>query len=179
VGLGSVPTWLRPYAILSNGERFRATLARLVCDAPRRAVVDEFSSVVDRQIAQVGAGAFGKAWRRTGGQVVLLSCHYAILDWVAPDWVFDTASGLFDRGRLRCRPKLEMLIHQTDWRYWPAFEPHHYLRLPHMIAATNYVATIRGEPVAHVAVSTRPGMVEARAARLVVLPEWQGLGIGT
>jgi hypothetical protein len=35
-----------------------------------------------------------------------------------------------------------MCIHQTDWRYWPAFEPHHYLTLPHMIAATNYVATI-------------------------------------
>jgi hypothetical protein len=56
VGLGSVPTWLRPYEALSNGERFRAMLARLVCDAPTFAVVDEFSSVVDRQIARVGAG---------------------------------------------------------------------------------------------------------------------------
>jgi ABC-type glutathione transport system ATPase component len=66
VGLGSVPTWLRPFPVLSNGEKFRATLARLVCEAPRFAVVDEFSSVVDRQIARVGAGAFAKAWRRTG-----------------------------------------------------------------------------------------------------------------
>ncbi|MEX3817192.1 ABC transporter ATP-binding protein, partial [Paraburkholderia sp. BR14262] len=57
VGLGSVPTWLRPFPILSNGEQFRATLARLVCDAPPLAVVDEFSSVVDRQIARIGAGA--------------------------------------------------------------------------------------------------------------------------
>jgi GNAT superfamily N-acetyltransferase len=47
-----------------------------------------------------------------------------------------------------------------------------------MIAATNYVAAIDGAPVAHLAVSTRPGMTEARAARLVVMPEWQGLGIG-
>jgi hypothetical protein len=31
VGLGSVPTWLRPYPVLSNGEKFRADLARLVC----------------------------------------------------------------------------------------------------------------------------------------------------
>src|SRR5262245_27649498 len=50
VGLGDVPAWLRPYAVLSNGEKFRATLARLVAEAPARAVVDEFSSVVDRQI---------------------------------------------------------------------------------------------------------------------------------
>jgi GNAT superfamily N-acetyltransferase len=178
VGLGSVPAWLRPYAVLSNGERFRATLARLVCDAPPLAIVDEFSSVVDRQIAKVGAGAFAKAWRRTGGKAVLLSCHYDILDWLEPDWVFDTAGGQFERGCLRRRPKLEMHIHQTDWRYWPLFEPHHYLKLPHMIAATNYVAAIGGKPVAHLAVSTRAGFLEARACRLVVMPEWQGAGVG-
>lgn len=178
VGLGSVPTWLRPFQVLSNGEQFRATLARLVCEEPPLAVVDEFSSVVDRQIAKVGAGAFAKAWRRTGGKAVLLSCHYDILDWLEPDWVFDTASGQFERGRLWRRPRLEMHIHQTDWRYWTLFEPHHYLKLPHMIAASCYVATIDGEPVAHMAVSTRPGLVEARACRLVVMPEWQGAGVG-
>lgn len=178
VGLGSVPAWLRPFGVLSNGEQFRANLARLVCEAPPLAVIDEFSSVVDRQIARIGAGAFAKAWRRGRGQVVLLSCHYDILDWVQPDWVFDTGSGTFERGSLRRRPRLEMDIHQTDWRHWPAFEPHHYLKLPKMIAATNYVATIDGQLVAHVAVSTRPGLVEARACRLVVMPEWQGAGVG-
>jgi GNAT superfamily N-acetyltransferase len=178
VGLGSVPAWLRPHHVLSNGEQFRATLARLVCDAPKMAVVDEFSSVVDRQIAQVGAGAFAKAWRRTGGKAVLLSCHYDILDWLEPDWILDTATGQFTRGRLRRRPPIELHIHQTNWRYWPLFEPHHYLKVPHMIAAACYVASIGGQPVAHVAFSTRPGMVEARACRLVVMPEWQGAGIG-
>jgi hypothetical protein len=49
VGLGSVPSWLRPYSVLSNGERFRADLARLICDAPAEVVIDEFTSVVDRQ----------------------------------------------------------------------------------------------------------------------------------
>jgi GNAT superfamily N-acetyltransferase len=178
VGLGSVPAWLRPYAALSTGERFRANLARLIADAPARAVLDEFSSVVDRQIARVGAGAFAKAWRRAGGQAALLSCHYDILDWLMPDWVFDTATGQFERGRLRCRPRLDMCIGQTDWRYWPLFEPHHYLKLPHMIAAACYVASIDHEPVAHLAVSTRPGLIEARACRLVVMPEWQGAGVG-
>lgn len=178
VGLGSVPTWLRPYSVLSNGEQFRATLARLLCDAPTFAVVDEFSSVVDRQIAKVGAGAFAKAWRRSKGQVVLLSCHYDILDWVQPDWVFDTGTGQFLRGGLWRRPEVTVDIHQTDWRYWPLFEPHHYLKLPKMVAASCYVATIEGSPVAHLAVSTRPGLVEARACRLVVMPEWQGAGVG-
>lgn len=177
VGLGSVPTWLRPYAVLSNGEQFRANLARLVSEAPERAVLDEFSSVVDRQIARIGAGAFAKAWRRTKGQVVLLSCHYDILDWVRPDWVFDTATGQFQRGCLWRRPAIEVDIESCGWEHWPAFEPHHYLKLPHMIAATCYVARVQGQLVAHVAVSTR-SRVEARACRLVVMPEWQGAGVG-
>jgi len=177
VGLGSVPSWLRPYQVLSNGEKFRADLARLVCDAPDRAVVDEFSSVVDRQIAKVGALAFGKAWRRTGGRAVLLSCHYDILEWLQPDWWFDTADGSLNRRALR-RPKFRLDIYETDWRYWHLFEPHHYLKLPKMIAARNYVGVVNGELVAHLAVSTRPGLVEARACRLVVMPEWQGAGVG-
>lgn len=178
VGLGSVPAWLRPYQVLSQGEQFRASLARLVCEAPKRAVVDEFTSVVDRQIAQVGALAFGKAWRRTGGQCVLLSCHYDVLDWLQPDWVFDTATGRFSWGSLWRRPKIELAIEQTDGAWWPLFEPHHYLKLPRMVAASYYVGLVDGLPVAHLAVATRPGLVEARACRLVVMPEWQGAGVG-
>lgn len=177
VGLGSVPSWLRPYHVLSNGEQFRANLARLIAEAPAQAVVDEFSSVVDRQIARIGAGAFAKAWRRTGGQAVLLSCHYDILDWVQPDWVFNTATGKFTRGWLRQRPRIDVDIWQCGWEHWGAFEPHHYLKLPRMIAATNYVATVDDQLVAHMAVSTR-SRTEARACRLVVMPEWQGAGVG-
>lgn len=178
VGLGSVPSWLRPWSALSNGERFRADLARILCDSPERVVVDEFTSVVDRQVARVGAMAFGKAWRRGGGQAVLLSCHYDIVEWLQPDWIFDTATGRFSGRGLQRRPDIRVEIVETDWSWWPRFEPHHYLRLPKMIAATCYVGLVEGAPVAHVAFATRPGLVEARASRLVVMPEWQGAGIG-
>ena len=181
VGLGDVPAWLRPYAVLSNGEKFRATLARLVAEAPEHAVVDEFTSVVDRQIAKIGALAFSKAWRRTGGQVVLLSCHYDILDWLQPDWLYDTATAKFHGRWLQQRPRFELDVWQTDWRYWPLFEPHHYLKVPRMIASRCYVGAVDDEPVCHLAVGTknvgRKG-VEARACRLVVMPEWQGAGVG-
>lgn len=179
VGLGDVPTWLRPYAVLSNGEKFRADLARIISEAPARIVVDEFTSVVDRQIAKFGALAFAKAWKRTPGQCVLLSCHYDIIDWLEPDWVYDTATQHFERGSLWRRPRFELEIWQTDWRYWHLFEPHHYLKVPRMIAAANYVGTVEGELVAHLAVSTTAGVKEGRACRLVVMPEWQGAGVGT
>lgn len=180
VGLGDVPAWLRPYRALSTGEKFRAELARLICEAPERVVVDEFTSVVDRQIARIGASAFARAWRSTGGQAILLSCHYDIMDWLAPDWIFDTGGDGFrwTRGCLQ-RPGIELEIRQTGWEWWPLFEPHHYLRPPNAIAAVCYVGFVRGRPVAHLAVSTRQGLVEARACRLVVLPDWQGMGIGT
>ena len=91
VGLGDVPAWLRPFKVLSNGEQFRAGLARLICEAPDKAIIDEFTSVVDRQIAKIGASAFAKAFRKNKGkQIILLSCHYDIIEWLQPDWVYDT-----------------------------------------------------------------------------------------
>lgn len=178
VGLGTVPTWLRPYHVLSNGEKFRADLARVICEAPKRVVIDEFTSVVDRQIARFGALAFQKSWRRTGGQCVLLSCHYDIVEWLEPDWVFDTATGKYSGRSLWRRPKFDLEIWQTDQRYWKLFEPHHYLKLPPMVAMTNYVGAVDGELVAHMGMGTRAGLREARGCRLVIMPEWQGAGIG-
>lgn len=180
VGLGTVPAWLRPYPVLSNGEKFRADLARLVVEAPDRAVVDEFTSVVDRQIAKFGALAFSKAWKRTKGKrVVLLTPHYDVVEWLEPDWVFDTAKSHFARRGLR-RPKFDLDIWKTDGRYWSLFEPHHYLKLPRMVACGYYIGAVDGEMVCHLAMSTavKGGGVEARACRLVVMPEWQGAGVG-
>jgi ABC-type ATPase involved in cell division len=188
-GLGDVPVWLRPYRVLSTGQRFRADLARILAEHPARVVVDEFTSVVDRQIARVGAGAFAKAWRRGTGQAVLLTCHYDVLDWLEPDWVYDTATGTFTRGSVQFRrPRIDVEIRLGGWNLWPLFKPHHYLDLPRMIAAQVYAAFVDGEPVAHLGVSTksltsgpahaRTVSVEARGSRLVVMPEWQGAGLG-
>ena len=183
VGLGDVPAWLRPFHVLSVGEQFRAGVARVITEAPERIVIDEFTSARDRQVARFGALAFGKAWRRlpAGHQCLILTCHRDVLEWLQPDWIFDTATGKYNSGRGVRRPRFELEIWQTDWRYWPLFEPHHYLKLPHMIAAKCYVGCVDGEPVCHLAVGSRnkgKGGVEARACRLVVLPEWQGAGVG-
>lgn len=180
VGLGDVPTWLRPFHVLSNGEKFRANLAKIICEAPSEVVIDEFTSVVDRQIARFGALAFSKAWKRTGGKCVLLSCHYDIIDWVEPDWVFDTATGRYAGRCLWRRPKFELKVYKTNWRFWPLFEPHHYLKAGPMVAACCYVGAVDGELVCHIGVSTKNigKGVEARACRLVTMPEWQGAGVG-
>jgi len=180
VGLGDVPAWLRPFRVLSNGEQFRAGLARLICSKPDRVVVDEFTSVVDRQIARIGSQAFQKAWRRSNpkGKVVLLTPHYDILDWVQPDWVFDTKTKMFERGRLRQRPKIELDIFKTNGSYWRYFKPHYYLDLPMPPAAEYFVGTVDGELACHLAVSPLFTANAYRSTRLVTMPEWQGAGVG-
>lgn len=180
VGLGDVPAWLRPFRVLSNGEQFRAGLARLICEKPSEVVIDEFTSVIDRQIARIGSQAFQKAWRRSNpkGKVVLLTPHYDILDWVQPDWVIDTRTKTFDRGRLRQRPKIDLKIFKANGSYWRYFKPHYYLDLPMPPAAEYFVGTVDGELACHLAVSPLFTANGYRATRLVTMPEWQGAGVG-
>lgn len=89
VGFGSVPSWLKPYSVLSNGEKMRVDLARALLEKDF-VCFDEFTSVVDRQVAQTACIAINKAIKKTGKKFVAVSCHYDILDWLKPDWVFDT-----------------------------------------------------------------------------------------
>lgn len=181
VGLGDVPAWLRPFRVLSNGEQFRAGLARLICDKPAEVVVDEFTSVVDRQVAKIGAQAFQKAWRRENpsGKVVILTPHYDVIDWLQPDWVIDTKTKTFDRGTPRRRPAIELEVRKVDGSYWRYFEPHYYLKLPRPIAAEYFVGTVNGELACHLAVSPWFHLNGYRATRLVTMPEWQGAGVGS
>ena len=89
VGFGSVPSWLKPYSVLSNGEKMRVDLARALLEKDF-IVFDEFTSVVDRQIAQTACIAINKALKKTDKKFIAVTCHYDILDWLQPDWVFDT-----------------------------------------------------------------------------------------
>lgn len=89
VGFGSVPSWLKPYSVLSNGEKMRVDLARALLEKDF-IVFDEFTSVVDRQIAQTSCIAINKALKKTNKKFIAVTCHYDILEWLQPDWVFDT-----------------------------------------------------------------------------------------
>ncbi|HEY1785726.1 MAG TPA: hypothetical protein VGG30_09270, partial [Pirellulales bacterium] len=103
VGFSSPPAWVKPYCVLSGGEQFRCDLARALATAlaGRQAesarplvVFDEFTSVVDRQVAQVGSAAVAKAVRGDLAAVrfVAVGCHYDVAEWLEPDWVVDMAT---------------------------------------------------------------------------------------
>lgn len=89
VGFGSVPSWLKPYSVLSNGEKMRVDLARALLEKDF-IVFDEFTSVVDRQVAMTSCIAINKAIKRTNKKFIAISCHYDILEYLEPDWIYDT-----------------------------------------------------------------------------------------
>ena len=180
VGLNSVPSWCRPYHALSNGEAFRAHLARVIESG---AVLDEFTSVVDRQVAQAVANSVSKYIKKNGlANVVFASCHYDIIDWLQPDWVFDTSNGtLSRRGLLWRRPQIELHVFKATHQYWGVFGKHHYLDGKINKSSRCFVATWGNHVVGFSSALAFPnGNIKNawREHRTVVLPDFQGLGIG-
>jgi ABC-type ATPase involved in cell division len=112
VGLNSVPSWYKPYRVLSNGEKFRADLARKV---KSNCVIDEFTSVVDRTVAKAASMSLARYVKNNELQnVVISTCHRDILDWLEPDWVLDLDKGEFMNGFFLSDQKLKSTyIEQT------------------------------------------------------------------
>lgn len=95
VGFSSPPSWLKPYQVLSNGEKMRVDLANAILQKNELFVFDEFTSVVDRQIAKIGSFATQKAIRKTDKKFIAVSCHFDIEEWLMPDWIFNTDTMTF------------------------------------------------------------------------------------
>lgn len=112
VGFASTPSWLKPYSVLSQGERMRVDIARSLLEDRRLIVFDEFTSVVDRDVAQVSSLAIAKAIRRSAParQFIAVTCHEDVLPWLDPDWIFDT-----NRMQGSCRP-FPFSDHESRWR---------------------------------------------------------------
>ena len=226
VGFSSPPAWVRPHRVLSNGERFRCDLARALLLDRELVVFDEFTSVVDRQVARVASACVGKAVRQGRSRCkrfVAVTCHYDVLEWLEPDWVLDmgmssvqcpgssveekksdgedaksrragTDSGVGDavggrvegchvlvaRGWVRRRPEIRLELCRAPRGIWGAFGRHHYLSHGLHPQARCYAVLWEGRPVAFCATLQNFGFRgQRRVHRLVVLPDYQGLSIGT
>ena len=82
----------------------RVDIARALCLDKSVIVFDEFTSVVDREIAKVSAFAISKAVRRSKKKFIAVTCHYDVVDWLEPDWVFCTDTMEFSRKKEPGRP---------------------------------------------------------------------------
>lgn len=222
VGFSSPPSWLKPYEVLSGGERFRCDLARALATAarpgdpaptaepppranpgdPRGAdaaadpprpshplwpaddrplvVFDEFTSVVDRQVARSSSAALAKGLRSewSAARFVAVTCHYDVAEWLEPEWTIDLAAREFHRRRLR-RPTIRLQLYRATVDAWALFARHHYLSGQLNRAAQCYLAAWDGAAVAFCATLPLVGRRGwRRVSRLVTLPDYQGLGVG-
>ena len=115
---------------------------------PRPLVVfDEFTSVVDRNVAQIGSAAVAKAIR--GGAIrcrfVAVTCHYDVAEWLEPDWVVDMADRTCTRRRLR-RPEIQLELQpRASVDCWRLFAPHHYLSGSLSSMARCYAGLVAGQ----------------------------------
>ena len=113
--------------------------------------------------------------------VVFASCHYDIIEWLEPDWVYDTLTRDFlPRGRLR-RPDIELELLPCSTEAWSIFRDHHYLSGNLNKSAKHWVCLWGSNVVGFTSVLAMPsGTLKNafRGHRTVVLPDYQGLGIG-
>ena len=108
-----------------------------------------------------------------------VTCHYDVTEWLAPDWVIDMATAQFSRRRLR-RPPIELEIFRCRRSAWRLFANHHYLSGALAPSPRCFLALWHGEPVAFCATLTLIGRKNRwRISRIVTLPDYQGIGIGT
>lgn len=185
VGFSSPPNWLKPYRVLSNGEKMRVDLARSILSKKNCFAFDEFTSVVDREVAKIGSFAMQKAIRSLNKQFIAVTCHHDVEEWLLPDWVFNTDSMTFHsyEGEKKNRPKLEFKIFETKEKskYWAMFSKYHYLSHNHNNAARVFIATLNDEIVAFSSALPFPHPKlknHWKGHRTVVLPDYQGIGLG-
>lgn len=181
VGFSSPPHWLQPYYTLSNGEKFRVEIARALAESKDIAVIDEWTSVVDRQVAQVVSWTAQKAVRRAKKQIVAVGCHYDVIDWLQPEWIYEPINNHFYWRDDLQRPKIVLEIGPASRTLWEAFRPYHYLSGQLNGAAHCFAAQWDDKLVAFAATRHLPHLKAKNVQlghRLVVLPDYQGLGIG-
>lgn len=180
VGFSTPPAWLRPFGVLSTGEQFRVTLARALAEAGTGiAVIDEFTSVVDRKVAQIGSAALAKTVRRNKQRFIAVTCHTDVEAWLQPDWIYQPHLAEFQWRELQRRPSIDLTLRRCGLDAWPRFREHHYLNTQLNRNARCFLTMIGNDPVGFTAVLPLMGFRGRwREHRTVCLPEYQGVGIG-
>lgn len=190
VGFASPPSWLKPYSVLSNGEKMRCDLARAILEKRDFFVFDEFTSVVDRNVARVGSFAMQKALRKMGGgrKFVAVTCHADVEEWLMPDWVFNTDTMTFstkdleEQKKNRPRIKLDIIETKRKREYWAMFSKYHYLAHNFNTAARVFVAFADGVLCGFSSVLPLPHPSVKniwKFHRTVVFPDYQGIGVAS
>lgn len=189
IGLNSVPCWVRPVKTLSNGQRARAEAALLMVQNSGVIIIDEWTSVVDRTVAKAMSHCLQKFARKHNKQIILLSCHYDVLEWLIPDWLIDCNEQKFhlrenENFFFTEREKLTFDIKRIGRESWRYFSKYHYLseNLPggeiYLYGLFHQDKQIGFQCFANYTPRKTGKKVIVHSNRTVIHPDYQGLGLG-
>ena len=178
MGLSTIPSLCRPYHVLSNGEKHRCDLAyTLEHDG---LVFDEFTSTVHRQLAMAISISLSKYVKSNNLKLTLATCHEDVINWLEPDWVFNTITGQLTKRRLE-RQALQFEINACSTKAWKYFKDFHYLTSEIHQSAQCWIMHYNGDFVGFNSAIPFPNKYlknAYREHRLVIHPNYQGLGLG-
>jgi energy-coupling factor transporter ATP-binding protein EcfA2 len=188
IGLNSVPCWIRPIKTLSNGQKARAEAAYLMCKNDF-ILIDEWTSVVDRTVAKAMSVCIYKFAKKHNKKIILLSCHYDILEWVKPDWLIDCNKQIFELPKsddffFNEREKLQFTIKEVGRESWKYFSKYHYLseRLPggkiYLYGLFYNDNQIGFQCFANYTPHKKGTKIIYHSNRTVIHPDYNGLGLG-
>jgi ABC-type Mn2+/Zn2+ transport system ATPase subunit len=185
IGLNSIPAWIKPVSVLSNGEKARAEIAirlqneNLIC-------IDEFTSVVDRTVAKIMSHSVQKFARNNNKKIICLSVHNDIIEWLNPDWIIDMNKQKYiDRRLLRQnykrKEKIKFEIRECEKKSWKYFSKFHYLS-DNLPGGRIYFfgLFVEGKQIGFQCFANyMPGKLDIlHSNRTVIDPEYTGLGLG-
>ena len=180
IGLSSIPSLCRPYHVLSTGEKHRADIAKNLTNG---CVIDEFTSVCNRDLAQSISVGLRKAIDHYGYKsVVIATCHEDVINWLEPNWVANTLTRRLVEGRSE-RPPSDFRVLPCSIKAWSIFRDHHYLtgainRGAHCWLLINENDTLCGFASA-ISLPGKNVRNAWREHRVVILPDFQGMGLGS
>jgi len=135
-GLGEPRLWIRRFTDLSDGERFRAGLARAVgvslCGGTDRPILcDEFTAILHRRMAKAVAYNLRKLVSRHALTLVVATTHADIIEDLQPDQTIRLGDGRPTSEERRTHDKAVSLrrravIEEGSVRDYRLFGPMHY-----------------------------------------------------
>jgi ABC-type ATPase with predicted acetyltransferase domain len=206
VGLNDAYLFLRRCRELSDGQRYRYRIAKLIESGKQWWVMDEFCATLDRETAKIVAFNVQKQARREGKAVIVATTHTDLFEDLAPSVHIHKGWGKRlevhyypNRERVVCSVARGLRVEEGSLEDYEALAPFHY-RNPETRPVTMKIFALRrddNEPVGVILYSYPPincsGRKEALGkklslaevneslatiSRVILHPKYRSIGLG-
>jgi ABC-type transport system involved in cytochrome c biogenesis ATPase subunit/GNAT superfamily N-acetyltransferase len=133
VGLNDAFLFLRTYRQLSDGQKYRYRIAKLIESGRQWWLMDEFAATLDRDIAKIVAFNLQKLARQQGKAVIAATTHGDLNEDLAPNVLVEKRFGkeisvsyFPDAETSECSLVKEMRVEAGSTKDWQALSCFHY-----------------------------------------------------